>query len=395
VFISLRLRLARLRFATPPRNHRSKTRLLALARLIAPGGIAILFACGELTLFAQVRQSGEATTATAALPDAPGLGVSRDDARQNQSSQSAEKGTCTISGTVLDTNQDVVESARVVLINRGETEQREVQSGSNGEFAFSKLVAGSYRVTVTGNGMGTYVSPWMAIHAGDMRIVSQVVLPVATAATSVTVFGDKEEIAEEQVQIAVHQRVLGVFPNFYSSYDWHAPPMGPKQKFKLALRSATDPVAFAGAGAIAGYQQYYNIYPDYGGGIEGYAKRYGAAYANDFSARMLSSAIFASVFRQDPRYFYKGTGSVTSRTLYALSSAVIARNDKGEWRPNYADVLGTFAAGALSNLYYPASSRGLSLTLVNGLVEIAGHAGTSVLREFVLKGITSHPGGKP
>jgi hypothetical protein len=129
--------------------------------------------------------------------------------------------------------------------------------------------------------------------------------------------------------------------------------------------------------------------------MEGYAKRYGAAYANDFSGRMLSSAIFASLFRQDPRYFYKGTGSVTSRTLYALSTAVIARGDNGKWRPNYADVLGTFAAGAVSNLYYPASSRGLSLTLLNGLVEIAGHAGTSVMREFVLKGITTHPGGKP
>jgi hypothetical protein len=80
--------------------------------------------------------------------------------------------------------------------------------------------------------------------------------------------------------------------------------------------------------------------------------------------------------------------------MYALSGAVIARTDNGKWRPNYSEVLGTFAAGALSNLYYPASDRGLSLTLVNGLVEIAGHAGTNVVREFVLKGITSHPGGK-
>ncbi len=356
--------------------------------------MAIFFACGELPLRAQARQSGEATTASAALPEAPGLGEGRADAGQTQSSPSAEKGSGTISGTVLDTNKNVVEGARVLLTSRGGAE-REVQSGSNGEFAFTTLLPGSYRVTVSGKGMGSYVSPWLAMHAGDMRIVSEVILPVATAASSVTVLGDKEEIANEQVQIAVHQRVLGVFPNFYSSYHWDAPPMGPKQKFKLALRSATDPVAFAGAGAIAGYQQYYNIYPDYGGGMTGYAKRYGAAYANDFSARMLSSAVFASVFRQDPRYFYKGTGSVTSRTLYALSTAVIARNDDGKWRPNYSEVLGTFGAGALSNLYYPASSRGLSLTLVNGLIDIAGHAGTSVLREFVLKGITTNPGGKP
>jgi hypothetical protein len=361
---------------------------------MALGGMAMVFACGDLASFAQAGPSGATAAATAVLPDAPGLGAGRDDAGQDQSNQPAEKGTCTISGTVLDTNHEVVQDARVVLTSRSGTE-REVQSGANGEFAFTTLLPGSYRVTVSGNGMGSYVSPWLAMHGGEMRIVSQVILPVATAASSVTVFGDQEQIAEEQVQIAVQQRVLGVFPNFYSSYHWDAPPMGPKQKFKLALRSATDPMAFAGAGAIAGVQQYYNIFPGYGGGIEGYAKRFGAAYANDVSARMLSSAIFASVFRQDPRYFYKGTGSVTSRTLYALSTAVIARNDDGKWRPNYADVLGTFAAGAVSNLYYPASSRGLSLTLLNGLVEIAGHAGTSVVREFVLKGITTHPGGKP
>lgn len=390
MFISVRVRRAGRRFAKSPRNHRSKTGHLALTGLIVLGGTALFFACGGST-FAQAQQRGEAALATSVLPDAPDMGAGRDDAGQ---SQSAEKGTCTISGTVLDTNNEVVQDARVVLTSRGGT-QREVQSGSNGEFAFSTLLPGSYRVTVTGKGMGTYASPWLALHDGDMRIVSGVILPVATAASSVTVFADKEEIAEEQVQIAVQQRVLGVFPNFYSSYDWAAPPMGPKQKFKLALRSVTDPMAFVGAGAIAGVQQYYNAFPGYGGGIEGYAKRYGAAYANDVASRMLSSAIFASVFHQDPRYFYKGTGSVASRTLYAVSTAVIARTDAGKWRPNYADVLGTFAAGALSNLYYPDSSRGLSLTLVNGLVEIAGHAGTSVLREFVLKGITSHPGGKP
>jgi hypothetical protein len=348
-----------------------------------------LFACGELTLFAQARRSGEATTATAALPDAPGLGAGRDDGGQKQSSQSAEKGTCTISGTVLDTNQDVVEDARVVLTSRDGTE-REVQSGSNGEFAFSTLLPGSYRVTVSGNGMGTYVSSWMAIHAGDMHIVSQVVLPVATAASSVTVFGDKEEIAEEQVQIAVHQRVLGVFPNFYSSYDWHAPPMGPKQKFKLALRSATDPVAFAGAGAIAGYQQYYNIYPDYGGGIEGYAKRYGAAYANDFSARMLSSAIFASVFRQDPRYFYQGAGTAKSRLIHALGSAFLARSDRGTTMPNYAQMFGNIGAAALSNVYYPQSRRGGRLMVSNLAIGLASRAAKAVTQEFIGKRLTKN-----
>ncbi|HEY1983780.1 MAG TPA: carboxypeptidase-like regulatory domain-containing protein [Terracidiphilus sp.] len=306
-----------------------------------------------------------------------------------------EKGTANISGTVLDTNSSVIQGARVVLSSRAATEEREVVSGANGQFEFSGLQPGSYKVTVTGPGMGTFVTPWLAMHAGEIRIVSDAVLPIAPNTTNVMVSGDKVELAEEQVEIAVEQRVWGVFPNFYSSYDWNAPPMGAKQKFKLAFRSMMDPMAFAGAAGIAGFEQYENIFPGYGGGIGGYAKRYGAAYTNDFSARMLASGLFASLFRQDPRYFYKGTGSTSSRALYAMSAAVIARNDNGHWRPNYSHVLGTFAAGALSNLYYPAASRGLSLTLVNGLVETAGNAGTNIVREFVLKGITKHAGGKP
>jgi hypothetical protein len=295
---------------------------------------------------------------------------------------------------VLDTNDDVIQGARVVLTDQHGNKKSEVRSGSNGEFAFSSLVPGSYKVTATGSGMGIWVSPSFEMHAGESRIVSKIVLPIAAASTSVTVTADKEALAEQQVQIAIDQRVWSVFPNFYSSYDWNAPPMMPKQKFKLALRSLIDPMTFASVAAIAGAQQIYNIYPEYGGGIEGYAKRYGAAYANDFSARMLTSAVYASMFHQDPRYFYKGTGSISSRTLYAISGAVITRDDSGRWRPNYSRMMGAFTASALSNLYYPSNKRGLSLTLTNGAIALAGHAGTNVVREFLLKGITTHAGGR-
>jgi hypothetical protein len=139
-----------------------------------------------------------------------------------------------------------------------------------------------------------------------------------------------------------------VFPNFYSSYDWNAPPMMPKQKFKLAFLSMIDPVTFATVAGIAGAEQIYNVYPEYGGGFAGYAKRYGAAYANDFSARILTSAVYASIFHQDPRYFYKGTGSISSRTMYAISGSVITRDDSGRSRPNYSRLLGVFTARSLT-----------------------------------------------
>ena len=141
---------------------------------------------------------------------------------------------------------------------------------------------------------------------------------------------------------------------------------------------------------IAGAEQYQNVFPAYGGGIEGYAKRYGAAMANHVSSTLLGRAVYPSIFRQDPRYFYKGKGSIRSRALYAMSAAVIARGDDGRWKPNYSNVLGNFSAAAISNLYYPEADRGASLVLFNGLAGTGESAVSNLLREFVFKRVTSH-----
>jgi hypothetical protein len=53
-------------------------------------------------------------------------------------------------------------------------------------------------------------------------------------------------------------------------------------------------------------------------------------------------------------------------------------------------VLGNFSAAAISTLYYPASDRGSSLVVFNGLVGTGADAVSNLIREFVLKRITSH-----
>ena len=141
---------------------------------------------------------------------------------------------------------------------------------------------------------------------------------------------------------------------------------------------------------VAGVQQYRNTFPAYGSGIGGYGQRYGANLANHVTGILLSRGVYPSIFHQDPRYFYKGTGSIQSRILYAISAAVIARGDDGRWKPNYSHVLGTFSAAGISNLYYPASDRGASLVLFNGLAGTGASAVSNLLREFVFKRVTSH-----
>src|SRR5665213_3472936 len=177
-----------------------------------------------------------------------------------------QKASGVISGTVLDTNGNVIRGARVVLTSPGGAGERVLPSGPNGEFTFAELTPGSFTLTVTGTDMGAYVAPEIQVHAGETRFISGVILPVATAGSEVRVSGDRDEMAQEQLHIAVEQRLLGIFPNFYSSYDWNAPPMRAKQKLQLGLRSVTDPMAFVGAGILAGMEQANNTFPGYGQG---------------------------------------------------------------------------------------------------------------------------------
>jgi hypothetical protein len=291
---------------------------------------------------------------------------------------------------VLDRNQEVLPGVQITLVSPSGSRLETVQSGNSGQFSLAGLPPQVYKLIASAPGMSSYTSPPIALHAGEFHILPPIILSVSPLSTNVTVTDNKEQLAEKQVQIAVQQRIGGVIPNFYSSYDWNAPPMLAKQKFQLSIRSILDPVSFLSVAGVAGVQQYKNVFPSYGGGIEGYGKRYGAALANHVSGTLLGRAVYPSIFHQDPRYFYKGRGSVGSRALYAVFAAVIAKGDDGQWKPNYSRVLGHFSAAAISNLYYPPSDRGGSLVLFNGLAGIGADAVANLIREFLLKPITSH-----
>jgi hypothetical protein len=354
--------------------------------------VLLLFTLACATTEAQETPSPAAETSALANPPEPPQA-------QIPSAAAPRAITGNISGTVLDTNKNVVQGASVKLTAVDAFLARTVKSGANGQFQFNELPPGSYRITVTAPAMGAFTSAPIPLHATEAFILPPVALAVARATTSVTVNGNSQELSVEQEQIAVKQRVVGVFPNFYSTYDWNAPPMLTKQKFQLSIRSILDPISFLAVAGIAGAEQYRNIFPDYGGGIEGYGKRYGAAMANHVSSDLLGRAVFPVIFHQDPRYFYKGSGSIRSRAFYAISSSVIARGDDGRLKPYYSKLLGNFSAAALSNLYYPASDRGASLVLFNGLSDTGVDAVANLVREFVLKRFTSHipngANGKP
>jgi len=314
-----------------------------------------------------------------------------------------------ISGTVVDESGAVVSGARVRLAREGQSTEdqspgdqspsQEALSGDNGQFSFANIAPGPFQLTVTSAGFATQASSGI-LHSGENFIVTKIALAVATAVTDVEVQLTQTEVAEEQVKVEEKQRVLGAIPNFYVSYVPDAAPLTSKQKFKLAWKTVVDPFTFVVVGGAAGIEQAQNHFSGYGQGAQGYGKRYGAGYADTVAGTFIGAAILPSLLKQDPRYFYKGSGSKPSRFLYAIANSFICKGDNGRWQTNYSNILGSLAAGGISNLYYPAQDRnGAGLTFENGAIGIGATAVDNLLQEFLIRKLTpkapKHDPAKP
>jgi hypothetical protein len=291
-----------------------------------------------------------------------------------------------IRGTVVDQSGALIAGARIRLSREDQTVKQEIPSGNDGQFSFANVAPGPFELTVTSAGFATQTFSGVLL-AGEIKTVA-IILGVAEAITEVEVGLSQTQVAEEQIRLEEKQRVLGVLPNFYVSYIPNAAPLDTKQKFELAWRTVVDPFTLVFVGAAAGVEQAEDAFSGYGQGSQGYAKRLGAGYADTVSGTFLGGAVFPALLKQDPRYFYKGTGSKRSRILYAIANAVICKGDNRRWQANYSNILGSLAAGGISNLYYPQSNRGAALTFENTAIGIGGTAVANLFQEFVVKKFT-------
>jgi hypothetical protein len=291
-----------------------------------------------------------------------------------------------VSGTVVDQSGAVVAGA-VVKLTSGD-KSVEIRSDENGQFSFINIAPGPFQLTITTPSFATQKSSGV-LQPGQNYLVPRTALAAAVAVTDVEVGVSQVEVAEEQLKVEEKQRVLGVLPNFYVSYIPNAAPLTPKQKFKLATMTVIDPFTFVFVGGAAGVQQAQDHFRGYGQGAEGYGKRFGAGYADTVSGTFIGGAILPALLKQDPRYFYKGTGSKAFRFLYAIANAVICKGDNRRWQPNYSNMLGSLAAGGISNIYYPAQDRnGVGLTFENAALGIGGSAVSNLFQEFVIRKLT-------
>jgi len=300
-----------------------------------------------------------------------------------------------ISGIILDPDGALVANVKVTLSqpaadggSPGAVTKRDTLSGPDGDFVFANVSPGPFQLSFTGAGFAPLEKSG-DLHAGENLVFSQIALLVARNEEDVEVRLTQQEVAQDQIKVEEKQRVLGFIPNYYVSYTPHAAPLTPRLKFQLALKTVANPYTFAITGGVAGIEQADDAFSGYGQGVQGYAKRYAAAYADLVTGTFIGGALLPSLLKQDPRFFYKGTGSVKSRIFYALAMSVVCKGDNGHWQPDYSGIIGGLAAGGISNLYYPVQNRnGAALTFENALIGIAGSAAGNLLQEFVVRRFT-------
>ena len=320
-----------------------------------------------------VKPAGGPQTLNPAAPTAPGAPLPN-----------------SIHGIVAGQDGEVYEGVRVVLTAAGSNAApaRTATTDSNGAFNFADVPSGAFQLTFTSSGFVTRTVTGV-LNPGESYDARAVVLSVAVTTTDVRVTASRAEIALEQVHEEEQQRVLGVVPNYFVTYVPNAAPLTAREKYALSWKTSVDPVIFLAVGAFAGIEQAANTFSGYGQGAQGYGKRFGAGYAYAFSNTMIGSAVLPAIFKQDPRYFYKGTGTIRSRAFYAIANSVICKGDNGRWQANYSAILGSLAAGGLSNLYYPASDRnGVALTFDNTLIGTGEGAIENLFQEFVIRKLT-------
>jgi hypothetical protein len=349
-----------------------------------------LFACASLLLclvpasaFARQRSAAQEFSRNS-LPEAPVANTG-----------SAEE-LASVAGTVLDLSGGTIPGADVSLMHRDGTQLHKTVSEANGAFTFVKILPGSYLVVVNAKGFAPFTSAEFEVTVRQVYEIPNIALSIATANMEVTV-RPTDLVAAEQIRAEEKQRLIGVFPDFYTSYVYDAAPLSTKQKFSLATRGTFDPVAMVGVSFAAGMEQATNAYAGYGQGAAGYSKRFAAKFVDGRSSDFLTHAVFPTIFHQDPRYYYQGSGTVKSRLAHAVGSAFVTRSDSGHIVPNYSYLLGDTTAAALSNLYYPQANRGAHLVFTNAAVGLAGRVGGNIVREFLAKRLTKNaPGdGKP
>ena len=295
-----------------------------------------------------------------------------------------------IIGVVQDIQGALITGATITVEEEASPRKWSTLSDDAGHFQVEGLNAGTYTVTIAMSGFEAMSKSGILLTTYSNQAELSLTLQVAGASSTVQAIS-VHDLAKQQLEIEEKQRLFGVVPNFYVTYAEHPAPLSAGQKMQLAFRQMVDPFQFGITAVVAGVEQAQHTYSGYGYGAGGYGKRYAAAYGDAVVFDLVGAGIAPALLHQDPRYFYKGTGTTRSRVAYAILTPFRIKGDNGKWQPNYSGLLGTLASTGLSETYIPHKDRDSVKVIIDGSFESVASASVgALLQEFVFNHVTTH-----
>jgi hypothetical protein len=169
-----------------------------------------------------------------------------------------------------------------------------------------------------------------------------------------------------------------VFPDIATS----PLPLSPAGKFKIFVNQSISPAYILAAGVSAAVNQATNTPGATGQGWDAYGTRVGYSMARASSTSFFGTFVFASILRQDPRFFPESHPSLGRAIKYSAKRIVVTRNDAGNDVFNSSGLLGPLAAEALSNVYLPRSEQTGAKTMERYGTDLAWRFAANMFKEY-------------
>ena len=155
-------------------------------------------------------------------------------------------------------------------------------------------------------------------------------------------------------------RFVGYMTNrsmFFPDIATSPGPLTVGKKFEQFVNESISPAYVLVSGINAAIEQARDVPKGWGQGWDAYGKRYGEAMGRASSNSFFGSFLFASVLRQDQRFFPQSHPTFWGSVKYAAKRLVVTRNDAGRNVFNSSGVFGTLAAETLANAYLPVGEQ--------------------------------------
>jgi hypothetical protein len=156
-----------------------------------------------------------------------------------------------------------------------------------------------------------------------------------------------------------------------------------EDRFRFYEQTTFAPFAFTGPLLGAAVTQWTTRNPpEWGQGFPGYGRRVLSGYSRQVIANTVGLGV-AFVAHEDPRHYPTGVHSIRKRGLYAAREAFVSRNSTtGHLMPAYSRIAGVYAAGFVSDAWYPTPYSNVHSALYRGCTAIVSDIVWQEFKEF-------------